>query len=436
MADPQGAPHDTLVALMNGREAGVLEQASNGRLRFSYDPNYQGDAGATPVSLSMPVAGSSYGDEIVRPYLWGLLPDNETVLERWGRSYQVSARNPFALLRYVGEDCAGAVQLVADENLDALTKGTGGTNWLTNAQIGDILRELEHDPAAWHAAGTGQFSLAGAQAKTALYLDPTTGKWGAPWGAAPTTHILKPQIAGFNDHDINEHLSLEAVRRSGLPAAKSSVHTFSGERAIVLERYDRHRLTDGPVERIHQEDMCQALAVMPTRKYQNEGGPSPEQIAKLLKRSATTASTATRDITALLDGLAANWVLGATDAHAKNFSVLLSGREARLAPLYDLASALPYEDMYLPKLKMAMKIGGEYRLAYIRGRHWRRLAEAVGLDSNETIRRIERLCDEIPAHLADAAAKDSTSMSGSDMPQRLAQAVTGWAAECRAALRN
>lgn len=98
---------------------------------------------------------------------------------------------------------------------------------------------------------------------------------GCPWGATPTSHILKPQIAGFNDHDINEHLCLEAVRSAGLPAAMSTVQAFDGERAIVVERYDRRWLPDGSLERVHQEDMCQALAVMPMSKYQNGNGDGP-----------------------------------------------------------------------------------------------------------------------------------------------------------------
>jgi serine/threonine-protein kinase HipA len=196
-----------LVVLIEGLRAGVLTVDRSGRLTFRYDDSWLKARQPTPLSLSMPVAEAEHGDSVVRPFLQGLLPDNEGVLERWARTYHVSAANPFALLWHVGEDCAGAVQLVRPDRAEAVLAGEGHVEWLDEADMAERIALLKRDPTAWHTHHDGQFSLAGAQAKTALHRDPATGRWGVPVGAQPTTHILKPAVTGLDDHDLNEHLS-------------------------------------------------------------------------------------------------------------------------------------------------------------------------------------------------------------------------------------
>lgn len=185
-----------LVVLIGGRRAGAVTSGEAGRFSFTYDEAWREDRRATPLSLSMPLARRDHGDAPVRAFLWGLLPDNEQVLARWAQDYQVSSRNPFALLRHVGEDCAGAAQFVRQERVEAIIAGEADVDWLTETQVAERLRILRRDPTAWHARNTGQFSLAGAQAKTALHRDPATGRWGEPHGSVPTTHILKPRSLG------------------------------------------------------------------------------------------------------------------------------------------------------------------------------------------------------------------------------------------------
>jgi serine/threonine-protein kinase HipA len=161
-----------------------------GRFVFTYDEVWRDTKNATPLSLSMPIVQLEHGDASVRAFLWGLLPDNERVLERWAQTYHVSSRNPFALLRHVGEDCAGAAQFVRPERVDAIMAGDGDVRWFTENEIAERLRVLRNDPAAWHVYNSGNFSLAGAQAKTAMYYDERTRRWGEPSGAIPTTRIL------------------------------------------------------------------------------------------------------------------------------------------------------------------------------------------------------------------------------------------------------
>ncbi|MEP2544108.1 MAG: HipA N-terminal domain-containing protein, partial [Alphaproteobacteria bacterium] len=230
-----------LVALMNGRRIGEVRSNQRGRLSFVYDEPWRQGKNAYPLSLSMPLAAAEHGHNVIEAFLWGLLPDNDRVLDRWARWFQVSARNAFALLSHVGEDCAGAVQFVPPARVDACTNAAPEpVTWLSEGEVADRLRALREDHAAWRAPrDTGQFSLAGAQPKTALLFD--GGRWGIPSGRTPTTHILKPPTGEFDGHAENEHFCLKLARRLGLPTASTRVTRFGNETAIVVERYDRRR---------------------------------------------------------------------------------------------------------------------------------------------------------------------------------------------------
>lgn len=160
-----------------------------------------------------------------------------------------------------------------------------------------------------------------------------------------------------------------------------------------MERYDRARAGNRWL-RIHQEDMCQALGLHPTRKYENDGGPGVQTIVALLREQSSSPE---EDVQSFLDAIAFNWLAAGTDAHAKNYSLLLGQNGVvRLAPLYDLASILPYPSVDLAKVKLAMKIGGEYRLRNIGLRHWQRLAAAVRIDDANLIDRIRTMAQAMP----------------------------------------
>ena len=346
---------ETLAVILDDAVAGAITRLDQGRLRFDYDDEYRQRPAATPLSVSMPPSIRTHPDSDISPWLWGLLPDNDRVLARWARDFQVPAK-PFSLLSTpIGHDCAGAVRFAPlDEALQVLAK-PGKVTWLTEEEVAQRLRELRQDTTAWLGREfTGQFSLAGAQAKTALLLK--DGRWGVSSGSAATSHILKPAVQGFDDHDLNEHLCLDAARRAGLIVARTRVATFGDQSAIVVDRYDR-RIVEGEFVRVHQEDMCQALGKPPDQKYQNEGGPSARDLATLF-RTIMPPRAADDAVWRFLDALIWNWLVAGTDAHAKNYSLLLSGGDVRLAPLYDIASALPY-DKHERELKFAMKIGGD-----------------------------------------------------------------------------
>ena len=225
-----------LVTLLDGRVVGHVEQTMQGKLRFSYDQAWRDWPGAYPLSLSMPMGQREHQDEKIRPYLEGLLPDNDWILRRWGTQFHVSHRNPFALLVHVGEDCAGAVQFCAPGRVaDVQSNADSAVRWLTEKEVAATLRELRTESATGRATGDpGYFSLPGAQPKTALLHQ--DGRWGVPSGRTPTTHILKPPLGDLEGFAENEHLCLRLAGALGLPAARSEVTRFGDEIAIVVER--------------------------------------------------------------------------------------------------------------------------------------------------------------------------------------------------------
>jgi len=388
-----------LIAIISGREIGRVRRDARGRLSFTYDEGWREDDFAYPLSLSMPLGAAEHRHRAVDTFLWGLLPDNDAILQKWAQKFQVSARNAFGLISNVGEDCAGAVQFVLPDRVaEFAVAAPQHVEWLDENAIAERLKVLRADLAAWRAPrDTGQFSLAGAQAKTALLFQ--EGRWGVPSGRTPTTHILKPPTAAFDGHVENEHFCLSLSRALGLPTALSSVKWFKDEIAICVERYDRVTTSDGRLVRVHQEDTCQSLSIHPAAKYEKDGGPGAIQIVDLLRAQSSERE---QDISTFVSAMIFNWLVVGTDAHAKNYSVLIGAdNQVRLAPLYDLASALPYDDLDINKIKLAMRVGGEYRVRDIGARNWWRLANALRLDRdavNATVRcLVERIPDEAAA---------------------------------------
>lgn len=389
---------ETLHILAAGKWMGRIErERKRNRLSFHYDQSWRADPEAFPLSLSMPLTAAAHGHAAIEAFIWGLLPDNESILRRWGQRFQVSPRNPFHLLWHVGEDCAGAIQFIRPERI-AQWPGSprpGDITWLTPREIGERIKLLLTDHGATRTSDdSGYFSLAGAQPKTALYHDASSDRWGVPSGPTPTTHILKPAAGTFAGFAENEHFCLRLARELGLPTALSTVRYFARQPVIIVERYDRFRI-GGIVHRVHQEDTCQALARPPQYKYQSKGGPTAADIIALIRQYSADRAA---DEQSFVDSLAYAWLIGGTDAHAKNYSLLIApGGAVRLAPLYDLSSALPYpRQVDLRRAALAMKIGGVYKLRDIHRRQWEKCATELRLDPHELLHRIRNLTAALP----------------------------------------
>jgi serine/threonine-protein kinase HipA len=389
-----------LIALAGDHEIGRVRM-EHGQLSFLYaDTWLAGRSWHFPLSLSMPLANQEHGNRVVVPYLSNLLPDDTDILRSWRQRYGVRSTSPFALLQQVGEDCAGAIQYVRPERLDTvLARKAPPVQWLSEREIGARLRELARDRSAWRReSDAGQFSLSGAQPKTALLRDGR--RWGIPSGRVPTTHILKPPGDQLPGHAENEHFCMMLARRLGLNTALSEVLEFDGAVAIVIERFDR--VTQGKeILRLHAEDCCQALGVPPERKYENEGGPGAIAIADLLRNTSTSTI---EDVAAFVDALIFNWLIAGTDAHAKNYSVLIGAQgHVRLAPLYDIASVLAYEHIDFRAVKLAMRVGRHYRLDTIQPRHWADAAKRLKLPVAAVMQRLTDLSVALPDAIADTS---------------------------------
>lgn len=410
---------DRLTAFIRGDRVGWFTTTA-GAVAFEFDDDWRDGARRLELSLSLPKSRRSHdGDEPVN-FLWNLLPDNSTVLERWGSTFSVSARNPMALLAHVGLDTAGAVQL-AEQDSPKLG-GPAGFEAIGIAEIAAHLRGLRSDPEAWFLPGHagGYFSLAGAQSKFALTA--ADGGWAVPTGRAASTHVLKPGIRGLQHSDLNEHLSLTAASLLGLRAATSRIVRFEDETAIVVERFDRRVLDSGDIERLHQEDLAQATGTHPARKYQSEGGPGIRSIAGTIR--AARGRDAEASVRRFFEATMFSWAMLGTDAHAKNYSLLHDERRGpSLAPLYDVATALPYDDLNTRRVALSMSFGRHYRVSEIEPRHIAQEAVDAGLDGEWAIERIRGVVNGLADAYAQAASEAALSGDGAAFAGRITARV-------------
>lgn len=404
-----------LAVLLAGEPVGWLSQ--DRRTQFSYNADYAERTAPTPISLSMPPRPGAYPQAQTIPWLEGLLPDRLEVRQRWGREFGVSARNPFALVAEMGRDCPGAVQICPEDAVDEVAADRGELRSVTDEQVGRRLESLRRDIDSWTVTGE-RWSLGGAQAKFALVE--RDGRWFEAIGAQPTTHIVKPGVAGYQSQGLNEHVCMNAARILGLRVATTRYLEFAGQPAVVVTRFDRIRRDVG-VQRIHQEDFCQALSRPARKKYEIEGGPSAADITDLLRGRADTTSN-----WRFVEALAFNYLLGASDAHARNYSLLLDGNQVRLAPLYDVASALPYDprtddsDLHTT----AMAIGGECRFGAVTRRNWERLARRTGVEIDRLLARVGELASDLPDALATTLESVPPSEQRDDLRRRLLDRVS------------
>jgi serine/threonine-protein kinase HipA len=379
------------------------------------------------MSLSLPLAMQTHPDDRVRPFLQGLLPDNAAVVKAWGKRFQVSPGNPFDVLKHVGEDCAGALQFVRPERLELIL--SGGLDSLIPLSDEDLMRRIDDlnlQARSIPVQIEGRFSLAGAQTKDALHLK--DGRWFVPAGRIPSTHILKPELDDYDHYSVNEHFCLQLAAKIGLVRAESRVLEIAGKRVLCVKRYDRTTDASGNVVRWHQEDTCQALGKGPQQKYQSDGGPSAAEIVQLLDQFSDDRFD---DISRFIMALALNWVIAGTDAHSKNYSILHApGSFTRLAPLYDIASYLPYQrDLKSTKAKLAMKIGGTYRLHQIDGGRWRKWSDEAGQPFDRVKSTILTLIDKILRHVVDVGTEVEPPC-GSPFVRNLVAAIKTRATAC------
>ena len=412
-----------LQVLMNGRRVGMLRREASGAVEFQYDESWLGWAHALPVSLSLPLREDRYAGAPVIAVFDNLLPDNDKIRSQIAQRLRADGADAYSLLSAIGRDCVGALQFIPEGEAPANAGEVKGAR-LTDTEVAHIVNNLTRSPLGLGDDSEFRISIAGAQEKTALlYLN---GAWLRPHGATPTTHIIKPQIGktttglDLSQSVENEHFCLEVLRALDLPAAETKILDFDAVRVLSITRFDRCWTQDGRLLRVPQEDFCQAMGIAPTRKYEVDGGPGMPAALDLLK--ASDEPRADQDL--FLKAQFAFWLLGATDGHAKNFSVFLNaGGRFQLTPLYDVMSAQPLVDAnQIPwnKYKLAMAVGKSrhYGVNTIRPRHFLETAQAAGVTHARAAALFEDIRTRLPAALDKARAALAP-----DFPQALADAI-------------
>lgn len=381
-------PSKRLATCINGTQIGTLIQDEGGLISFRYLDGYRG----IPLSLSLPVTTREYKQAEVSPYLMGLLPDSTEVRKAAAREFGVSPNNPFAMLSHMGLDCPGGVQFCNPDETDVISQRKGELTPISDDKIASRLRLLRDDREESWLGIDEHWSLGGNQGKFALALH--DGSWYACLGSAATTHIFKNGVIGFKLQALNEFVCMKLAHACGIPTAGVDYQLFANEPALIVERYDRSIMPDGTVTRLHQEDLCQALSIPPHQKYTGDGGPTVADIVECL---STTVETRT-NLLGFTQMLFFNCLIGAPDAHAKNYSLLLgTGRDALLAPMYDVASGLAYESLRR-KGRLAMAVGGENRFGRVGSGAITRYSELPGMVKAEIS---TELCLAIMRHLAE-----------------------------------
>jgi serine/threonine-protein kinase HipA len=412
-----------LNVFMNGRLVGRLRRQASGAIDFEYDGTWLAWEHAFPVSLSLPLREDHFVGDPVIAVFDNLLPDKDQIRRRLAERVRAEGYDAYSLLAAVGRDCVGALQFLPDGEDHGPVGGKSGRP-ISDKQVSDILGDLKRTPLGVDESDEFRISLAGAQEKTALLY--WEDKWQVPHGTTATTHILKPEIGRLpNGIDLsqsieNEHLCMRLTAAFGLPTAQTQMHEFSGKCALVVERFDRRWTRDGRLLRLPQEDCCQALSVPPPRKYEPDGGPGIRNILELLKASDEPE----RDQTLFLKAQIVFWLLGATDGHAKNFSIfLLPGGRFRLTPLYDVMSTQPNVDagqIRHNRMKLAMAVGDKrhYVIDSIMPRHFLQTAASGGVPPA----LVQGILDQI-AHDADRAIDTAVNELSAGFPEAIVSSI-------------
>lgn len=417
-----------LTVALNGRVVGRYVRAADGATRFNYANEWLDWAYAIPVSRSMPLLDRPFTGLTVRAVFDNLLPDDDRIRARIAARVGADGTDAFSMLAALGRDCVGALQFLP-EDVPPAPPGPPQGDPISEAAMLERIRSLSDAPLGMRGGDDPfRISLAGAQDKTALLYH--EGKWMVPLGSTPTTHILKPQIGvvqtadgevDFSTSVQNEQLCMALCRALGLPVAQTEMLALEDELLVLsVERFDRRLDGKGRLLRLPQEDLCQALGVPPTGKYESDGGPGIVDGLSLLKASDHAAT----DQRAFMKAQIVFWLIGASDGHAKNFSLFLAPQgRFHLTPLYDILSTQWQHDrgqIRRNAFRLSMAIGNKrrYKVTEILPRHFEQTAKQAGF-SLQTLRTV---MEEIVSDLPGAAAT-LTAQLDERIPTAMAEAI-------------
>jgi serine/threonine-protein kinase HipA len=364
---------------------------------FSYDPGWIGLRGAFPISTTMPLTPDRIRSDIFLPWAANLLPENEQ-LRTLGQLLGMARSDVIGLLSAIGGDTAGALSIGQPGR-------TSSVQWRpigTPDELEKVIEDLPNKPFLVGEEGVSM-SLAGAQSKLAVAVD-EEGRVCIPMNGSPSTHILKPDSPRLFGGVQNEAFCLTLARRMKIPTPDIVTGKAGTRSYLLVKRYDR---TDvgGRWRRLHQEDFCQALGAPPSSKYESNQtgitGPTLKDMFDVTRRHLPAT-----DIVRLLDMVVLNVICCNTDAHAKNYSIMIRGNGAALAPMYDIMCGEVWSGV---TKNFAQKIAGQSRGDGLRMKDWQRFARECGLNPKQVIDRVGTLAKSALAE-TEAAASDVAAM--------------------------
>jgi serine/threonine-protein kinase HipA len=388
-----------LTVYYESRTVGSIEVHAEGPA-FVYAPEWLGTRGAFPLSLLMPLSPRRVPAKIFLPWAANLLPE-ASQLKAIGLKLGAAPEDVIGILAELGRDTAGAISI----GKPGSTSAAGWRPVTSPIALARILDELPSKPFLVGEDGVSM-SLAGVQSKLGVAID-DEGQICVPVNGAPSTYILKPDSERLYGGVQNEALCMTLARRLGLNAPEVTTGSAGKRTYLLVTRYDRLE-QNGHWRRLHQEDFCQALGKPPSAKYESNqtgiAGPTlPEMFA--VTRNAMRAP----DVVNLLDYVIFNVLACNTDAHAKNYSAMISGKGFRLAPIYDVMCGSVWEHV---TRNMAQKIAGKTRGEHLQRRHWQRFAADCGLNAPRLVARVETLAKDVLNETRNAAADVAAMPAG------------------------
>jgi len=373
-----------LTVWWEGVEVGSLALDRDGQMQFTYAAEWLAGGRSPALSCSLPKRREPFRRRLCRPFFEGLLPEGAQ-RDAVARVLGVSQENEFGLLERLGGEVAGALTLWPEGDTPPRHEPPDQPEALSDEDLVALLKSLPARPFLAGAGGGLRLSLAGAQSKMPVVL--VGNRVALPAPGQPTTHILKPAVDRFPATVENEAFAMRLASRLGLSVAAVEPRSVGGRRYLLVERFDRYTGADGRVRRLHQEDFCQALGLLPHRKYAADGGPAAGHCFALVRRACSRPAV---EVLKLLDAFIVQALIGNADAHGKNYSLLYRAATVDLAPLYDLLSTVAYPEL---DPGFAMRIGGRRTLEELRAGDWDRFAGAAGLGAPFVRRRVRELAE-------------------------------------------
>jgi serine/threonine-protein kinase HipA len=388
-----------LTVYFEQRPVGTIDVDGSGP-GFTYDPDWIRLKGAFPISTTMPFQAERIGAATFLPWAANLLPENEQ-LRTLGQLLGMARGDVIGLLSAIGGDTAGALSFGHPGR-------TSSVQWrpVDRPQaLERLIEELPNKPFLVGDEGVSM-SLAGAQTKLAVAVD-GAGRICIPMNGSPSTHILKPDAPRLPGGVQNEAFCLTLAGRMKIPTPDVTTGQAGGRTYLLVSRYDRAE-QGGRWRRLHQEDYCQALGRHPSDKYEiNQTGIRGPSLKDMFE--ATRRHLSPVDIVRLLDMVIFNVLACNTDAHAKNFAILIRAGGASLAPIYDVMCGEVWDTV---TRNLAQRIADERQGDRLEGKHWQQFARECGLNPKQVFARVETLAKAAAAEAAAAAAEVAAMPGG------------------------